>query len=76
MDRGLVLLCAARAGGGGRAYRGPPWYATWNRRAARQPIAMLARLNPAVLASGHGRPMTGTETAAAVSAFAGLTINR
>lgn len=54
----------------------PPWYTTWNRRAARQSIGRLARLKPAVLGGGHGTPMTGTETAAAVSAFAGLTSDR
>jgi glyoxylase-like metal-dependent hydrolase (beta-lactamase superfamily II) len=52
---------------------GPPWYTTWNRQAARQSIQRLARLSPAVLAGGHGEPMTGTGTAAAVAAFAALT---
>jgi glyoxylase-like metal-dependent hydrolase (beta-lactamase superfamily II) len=51
---------------------GPPWYTTWNRRAATESVERLARLQPAVLAGGHGRPMTGTRTAAALSAFAGL----
>ena len=51
---------------------GPPWYTTWSRRAARESIERLARLEPAVLAGGHGRPMTGLGTAAAVSAYAGL----
>jgi glyoxylase-like metal-dependent hydrolase (beta-lactamase superfamily II) len=55
---------------------GPPWYTTWNRRAAGQSIGRLARLEPAVLAGGHGNPMTGTGTAAAVSAFAGLISDR
>jgi glyoxylase-like metal-dependent hydrolase (beta-lactamase superfamily II) len=40
---------------------GPPWYTTWNRPAARQSIDRLARLEPTVLAGGHGQPMTGTE---------------
>ncbi len=53
---------------------GPPWYTTWNRRAARESVERLARLQPFVLAGGHGKPMTGTETAAALSAFAGLRI--
>jgi len=51
---------------------GPPWYTTWNRRAARDSIDWLACLKPNVLAGGHGRPMTGTETAVALRAFAGL----
>ncbi|WP_407345423.1 MBL fold metallo-hydrolase [Pengzhenrongella phosphoraccumulans] len=49
---------------------GPPWYTTWSRRAARESIDALARLEPTVLAGGHGRPLTGT--AAHVRAFAGL----
>jgi hypothetical protein len=55
---------------------GPPWYTTWNRRTARQSIGTLARLEPTVLAGGHGKPMTGTGTADAVSAFAGLISDR
>jgi len=51
---------------------GPPWYTTWSRRAARESVERLAQLEPTVLAGGHGKPMTGTGTAAAVSAFAGL----
>ncbi|NTW40710.1 MAG: MBL fold metallo-hydrolase [Cellulomonadaceae bacterium] len=49
---------------------GPPWYTTWNRRAARESIDALAALEPAVLAGGHGRPLTGPTTAARVRAFA------
>ena len=51
---------------------GPPWYTTWSRRAARESVDRLARLEPNVLAGGHGKPMTDTRTAAAVSAFARL----
>ncbi|SOC50173.1 Glyoxylase, beta-lactamase superfamily II [Blastococcus aggregatus] len=36
---------------------GPPWYSTWNRRAARESIAALAALTPRVLAPGHGYPV-------------------
>jgi glyoxylase-like metal-dependent hydrolase (beta-lactamase superfamily II) len=49
---------------------GPPWYTTWSARAARESIERLARLEPMVLAGGHGRPMTGDGTAAALSAYA------
>jgi glyoxylase-like metal-dependent hydrolase (beta-lactamase superfamily II) len=49
---------------------GPPWYTTWSPRAATESIERLARLEPAVLAGGHGRPMTGAGTAAALSAYA------
>jgi glyoxylase-like metal-dependent hydrolase (beta-lactamase superfamily II) len=48
---------------------GPPWYTTWNPAAARQSLDRLARLEPAVLAGGHGTPVTGTETAAALAAL-------
>lgn len=54
---------------------GPPWYTTWSRRAARESVDRLARLEPAVLAGGHGKPMTGTQTAAVLSAFAGLAMD-
>jgi hypothetical protein len=50
---------------------GPPWYTTWDRQAARQSLVRLARLRPAVVAGGHGEPMTGAGTAEAVSGFAG-----
>jgi glyoxylase-like metal-dependent hydrolase (beta-lactamase superfamily II) len=49
---------------------GPPWYTTWSRAAASKSVERLARLEPTVLAGGHGKPMTGTETAAALHAFA------
>jgi glyoxylase-like metal-dependent hydrolase (beta-lactamase superfamily II) len=47
----------------------PPWYSTWNRQAAKESVAALARLEPRVLASGHGVPMTGKETARELRAF-------
>ncbi len=49
---------------------GPPWYTTWDRRAATASIRGIARLEPAVLATGHGLPLVGPGTAAAVHAFA------
>ena len=49
---------------------GPPWYTTWNWEAAKESVARLALLEPTVLAGGHGTPMTGTTTAAAVRIFA------
>lgn len=49
---------------------GPPWYSTWNRRAAKESVAALARLEPRVLAPGHGVPMTGKGTARELLAFA------
>jgi glyoxylase-like metal-dependent hydrolase (beta-lactamase superfamily II) len=49
---------------------GPPWYTTWNWRAAKKSVTTLARLEPRMLACGHGLPMSGTGTASALRAFA------
>jgi glyoxylase-like metal-dependent hydrolase (beta-lactamase superfamily II) len=49
---------------------GPPWYSTWNWRAAKKSVAALAGLEPRVLASGHGVPMTGEGTVLELRAFA------
>ena len=49
---------------------GPPWYSTWNKRAAKESVAALARLEPSVLAPGHGVPMTGKGTGRELHAFA------
>ena len=49
---------------------GPPRYTTWNWPLASESVAVLARLEPHVLAGGHGQPMTGTETAARLHAMA------
>lgn len=48
-----------------------PWYTTWNRQAAKESVAALAKLEPHVLACGHGIPMTGERTARELRAFAG-----
>lgn len=48
----------------------PPWYTTWDRDQATSSIAKLASLAPAVVAGGHGVPLTGPDTAAQVGAFA------
>ena len=42
---------------------GPPYISTWNWPAAKQSVAILARLQPRVLACGHGRPVSGPGTA-------------
>ena len=49
---------------------GPPWYTTWNPSLARASIGRLAALEPLVLATGHGRPLVGTQTPAALRDFA------
>lgn len=48
---------------------GPPWYTTWSWPAAKESVASLAKLEPRVLAGGHGIPMTGPETPRRVRAF-------
>ena len=53
---------------------GPPWYTTWDRRAAIGSIREIADLDPSVLASGHGLPLVGPGTAARVHAFADRTV--
>jgi len=55
---------------GRQGLSGPPWYTTWNAGAATASIAAIAALEPSVIGSGHGRPMAGPRTAAAVRAFA------
>lgn len=49
---------------------GPPWYTTWSLSLARASVATLAALGPRVLATGHGRPLVGAETPAALRDFA------
>ena len=49
---------------------GPPWYSTWNWRTAKASVPALAGLDPRVLASGHGVPMSGTEIARELHNFA------
>ena len=59
---GLVLGKAGLAG--------PPRYTSWRWSAAKESVVALARLEPAVLAPGHGAPMVGPRTAGALRAFA------
>lgn len=42
---------------------GPPWYSTWNWQAAKESVALLVGLEPRVLATGHGLPMSGENIA-------------
>lgn len=48
---------------------GPIYISTWDWRAAKESVAALARLEPRVLACGHGFPMTGAATARDLRAF-------
>ena len=43
-----------------RKLSGPPWYTTWSWRSAKESVALVERLDPLVVASGHGLPMSGT----------------
>jgi glyoxylase-like metal-dependent hydrolase (beta-lactamase superfamily II) len=49
---------------------GPPWYTTWSWQEAKESVAVLAKLEPLVLACGHGLPMTSAGTARDLQAFA------
>lgn len=60
---------------GRQGLSGPPWYTTWNARAAASSIAAVADLRPVVVGPGHGRPLVGPGTADAVRAFA-ATVSR
>ena len=48
---------------------GPPYVSTWNWPAAKESVAVLARLEPRVLACGHGRPMSGPQAAQRLTSF-------
>ncbi|SHN87761.1 deazaflavin-dependent oxidoreductase, nitroreductase family [Geodermatophilus obscurus] len=48
---------------------GPPWITTWDWARARASVARLAELDPAVLAPGHGRPLTCSGIAAELRAL-------
>lgn len=49
---------------------GPPWYSTWNWQMAKESVALLAGLEPHVLATGHGVPMSGEKITRELRAFA------
>lgn len=49
---------------------GPPRVSTWDWAAATASVAVLAGLRPAVLASGHGRPLVGPAAAERLEALA------
>jgi glyoxylase-like metal-dependent hydrolase (beta-lactamase superfamily II) len=55
---------------GRQGLSGPPWYTTWSAALARTAIAAIAAQQPTVIGGGHGRPLTGPDTAAAVRAWA------
>ena len=48
----------------------PPWYTNWDRNQAMVAARAVVRLQPQVLATGHGRPLSGAAAAAALGAYA------
>ncbi|HET7474395.1 MAG TPA: MBL fold metallo-hydrolase, partial [Dermatophilaceae bacterium] len=50
---------------------GPPRYFSWDWRAVTASVAALAALQPRVLATGHGTPLSGAGTAGTLRALAG-----
>jgi glyoxylase-like metal-dependent hydrolase (beta-lactamase superfamily II) len=48
---------------------GAPHISTWNWPMAKESVATLARLEPKVLAPGHGRPISGDGTSTALRLF-------
>lgn len=48
----------------------PPWYTTWSWRTAKASVGCVARVEPRVLAGGHGIPLTSPTTARDLRGFA------
>ncbi len=55
---------------GRQGLSGPPWYTTWDRKAASDSVMAMAQLEPTVLCPGHGMPVAGPRLAAKLPAFA------
>lgn len=53
-----------------RRVSGPPYISTWSWRAAKRSVATLARLEPRLLATGHGAPAVGPTVTQELRAFA------
>jgi glyoxylase-like metal-dependent hydrolase (beta-lactamase superfamily II) len=49
---------------------GPPRYTSWNWSLAKSSIGAISRLQPSVVAGGHGRPLRGSAVSAALDRFA------
>ena len=48
----------------------PPWYTNWDRSQMVASASAVVRLQPQVLATGHGRPLSGDATAVALNTYA------
>jgi glyoxylase-like metal-dependent hydrolase (beta-lactamase superfamily II) len=53
-----------------RRFAGPPRYSTWSWRTAKESVAALARLEPRVVACGHGPVLCGSTVSPALRRFA------
>jgi glyoxylase-like metal-dependent hydrolase (beta-lactamase superfamily II) len=49
---------------------GPPWYTNWDRNKVMASAGALVRLQPQVLAPGHGHPLSGDAAALELRAYA------
>jgi glyoxylase-like metal-dependent hydrolase (beta-lactamase superfamily II) len=49
---------------------GPPRYSTWDWQKAKESVAILNKLKPRVMGTGHGAPMTGDGTTQALQTLA------
>jgi glyoxylase-like metal-dependent hydrolase (beta-lactamase superfamily II) len=49
---------------------GPPWYTNWDRNQVMASAGALVRLQPQVLAPGHGHPLSGDAAASELRAYA------
>ena len=49
---------------------GPPWYTNWDRNQVMASAGAIVRLQPQVLAPGHGRPLSGDAAASELGAYA------
>jgi glyoxylase-like metal-dependent hydrolase (beta-lactamase superfamily II) len=49
---------------------GPPWYTNWDRHKVMASAGALIRLQPQVLAPGHGHPLSGDAAASELRAYA------
>ncbi len=57
-----------------RKISGPPWYSTWNKQMANESIIALSRIEPNIVASGHGMPVPGEEAAQGLHSLADRTV--
>ena len=48
----------------------PPWYTNWDRSQALASAGAVVRLQPQVLAPGHGHPLAGAAASAALRGYA------